>query len=96
MNKLDNELECRARELFAYVDTELAIEECLPFAGSFLVEKMRAAVFAKAARTLEGHRASLQKPVRPYALYSGGASFNVKAQAIEKVKYPAGLGSAVA
>jgi len=38
----------------------------------------------------------LQKPVHPYGLYSGGASFNVKAQAIEKVKYPAGLGSAVA
>ena len=32
MNKLDNELECRARELLAYLDTELAIEESLPFA----------------------------------------------------------------
>ena len=96
MNIIDNELECRARELLAYLDTDLAVEESLPFAVSFLVEKMRAAVFAKAARTLEGHRASLQKPVHPYGLYSGGASLQVKAQAIEKVKYPAGLGSAVA
>ena len=52
MNNVDNELECRVRELLAYLDTELAIEESLPFAVSFLVEKMRAAVFARAARTL--------------------------------------------
>ena len=53
MDLLDNELERRARELLAYLDMELAIEESLPFAVGFLVEKMRAAVFAKAARTLE-------------------------------------------
>ena len=41
----DNELECRARELLAYLDTDLAVEESLPFAVGFLVEKMRAAVF---------------------------------------------------
>jgi hypothetical protein len=52
MNDLDNELECRARELLAYLDTDLAVEESLPFAVGFLVEKMRAAVFAQAARTL--------------------------------------------
>ena len=49
---VDNELECRARELLAYLDTDLAVEEASPFAVGFLVEKMRAAVFAKAARTL--------------------------------------------
>jgi hypothetical protein len=52
MNKLDNELECRARELLAYLDTELAVEESLPFAGGYLVEQMRAAIFAKTVRTL--------------------------------------------
>jgi hypothetical protein len=51
MNKLDNELECRARELLAYLDTDLAVEESLPFIVDVLVKKMRAAVFAKAART---------------------------------------------
>jgi hypothetical protein len=52
MNHIVNELEFRARELLAYLDTDLAVEESLPFAVGFLVEKMRAAVFAKAARTL--------------------------------------------
>jgi hypothetical protein len=52
MNRSDNELEFRARELLAYLDTELAVEESLPFAVSYLVEQMRAAVFAKSARTL--------------------------------------------
>jgi len=32
MDRIDNELECRARELLAYLDTELAVEEALPFA----------------------------------------------------------------
>jgi hypothetical protein len=41
-----------ARELLTYLDTELAVEESLAFAVGFLVETMRAAVFAKAARTL--------------------------------------------
>ena len=40
---VDNELECRARKLLAYLDTEFAIEETLPFAVGFMVEKMRAA-----------------------------------------------------
>jgi hypothetical protein len=52
MNNVDNELECRVRELLAYLDTESAVEEASPFTVGFLVEKMRAAVFAKAARTL--------------------------------------------
>jgi len=38
----------------------------------------------------------LQKPVHPYGLYSGDASFSVKAKAIEKARYPAGLGSVAA
>jgi hypothetical protein len=49
---VDNELECRARKLLAYLDTEFAIEETLPFAVGFMVEKMRAAFFANAARTV--------------------------------------------
>jgi len=65
MNSIDNELECRARELLAYLDTELAIEESLPFAIGFLVEKMRAAVFAKAARTLApAHRCRIYRHCR--------------------------------
>jgi len=39
MDLLDNELERRARELLAYLDMELAIEESLPFAVGFLVKK---------------------------------------------------------
>ena len=49
---IDNKLECCARELLAYLDTELAVEESLPFAVGYLVEQMRAAVFAKTVRTL--------------------------------------------
>ena len=65
MNNVDNELECRAAELLAYLDTEPAIEECLPFAVGFLVEKMRAAVFAKAARTLApAHRCRIYRRCR--------------------------------
>ena len=45
---MDNELEFRARELFAYLDTDLAMEDALPFAVGFLVEKMRAGILAKA------------------------------------------------
>ena len=41
MNNLDKELECRARELLAYIDTELAVEKSLPFAVGYLVEQMR-------------------------------------------------------
>jgi len=52
MDQLNNELECRAREVLAYLDTEAAIEDSLPFAVSFMVARMRAAVFAKTARTL--------------------------------------------
>ena len=52
MDQSDNELECRARELLEYLDTDLAVEEALPFAVGFLVEKIRATVFAKAAPTL--------------------------------------------
>ena len=52
MHNVDNELECRARELLAYLDTEPPVEEALPFAIAFQIEKTRAAVFANAARTL--------------------------------------------
>jgi len=66
MDQIDNELECRARELLAYLDTELAIEESLPFAVGFLVEQMRAAVFAKAARSLAPvHRCRIYRNCRP-------------------------------
>jgi len=65
MDQLDNELECRARELLAYLDTELAVEEALPFAVGFLVEKMRAGVFAKATRTLApAHRCWIYRNCR--------------------------------
>ena len=54
-----------ARELLAYLDTDLAVEGSLPFAVSFLVEKMRAAVFAKAARTLApAHRCRIYRNCR--------------------------------
>jgi hypothetical protein len=53
MERIDNELECSARELLAYLDTESEIEKTLPFIVNVLVKRMRAAVFAKAARTLE-------------------------------------------
>jgi len=64
---IDNKLECCARELLAYLDTELAVEESLPFALGFLVEQMRAAVFAKATRTLErAHRCRIYRQCRPW------------------------------
>jgi len=62
LNEIDNELECRARELLAYLHADVEIEESLPFAVGFLIEKMRAAVFAKAARTLApAHRCRLYR-----------------------------------
>jgi len=65
LNEIDNELECRARELIAYHDTELTIEESVPFAVGFLVEKMRAAVFSKTARTLApAHRCRIYRNCR--------------------------------
>jgi hypothetical protein len=65
MNQIDNELEYRARELLAYLDTDIAVEESLPFAVGFLVEKIRAAVFSKAARTLApAHRCRLYRHCR--------------------------------
>ena len=60
MERIDNELECSARELLAYLDTESEIEKSLPFIVNVLVKKMRAAVFAKAARTLApAHRCGI-------------------------------------
>jgi hypothetical protein len=53
MDQIDNELECRSRELPAYLDTESTIEESLPFAIAFQIKEMRAAILAKAARTFE-------------------------------------------
>ena len=49
---VDSELEFRARELLAYLDTDLAVEESLPFTVGFLVEKKRSAVFARSACTI--------------------------------------------
>ena len=62
---VDSELEFRARELLAYLDTDLAVEESLPFTVGFLVEKMRAATFAKAARTrAPAHRCRMYRHCR--------------------------------
>jgi hypothetical protein len=50
MNQIDNEPECRVRELLAYLDDALEIEEALRFPVAIIIEKMRAARFAEAAR----------------------------------------------
>ena len=42
MHHIDNELECRVRELLAYLDTALAVAVALLFAVGYLVEQMRA------------------------------------------------------
>jgi hypothetical protein len=64
VDQIDNELECRARELLAYLDTDLAVEESLPFAVGSLVEKMRAALFAKARERLApAHRCRIYRTV---------------------------------
>ena len=66
MDQFETELESRARELLAYLDEEPEIEQGLPFAVGFLVEKMRAAVFAKTARALPpAHRCRLYRHCRP-------------------------------
>jgi hypothetical protein len=58
----DNELECRARELLAYPDNEAEIERALPFPVGLIVKEMRAAVFAKAVRTLApAHRCRIYR-----------------------------------
>ena len=65
MHNVDNELECRARELLAYLDTEPPVEEALPFAIAFQIEKTRAAVFAKATRSLTpAHRCRIYRNCR--------------------------------
>ena len=65
MERIDNELECSARELLAYLDTESELEKSLPFIVNIFVKKMRAAVFAKAARTLEpGQRCRIYRHCR--------------------------------
>jgi len=62
MEQIDNELECRARELLAYLDDEPEIEEALPFAVRFAVEQMRAARFARAWRAIApAHRCRLYR-----------------------------------
>ena len=52
MRQIDNELEYCARELIAYLDNEAAVEKALPSPVGFMVKQMRAAIFAKAMRTL--------------------------------------------
>ena len=52
MDSFDNEFERCARELLAYLDSEAEIERGLPFPVGFMVKQMRAAIFAKAMRTL--------------------------------------------
>ena len=51
-NDPNSELECRARELITYLESEVEIEESLPFVVRFQIEKMRAAIFAQAMRAL--------------------------------------------
>jgi len=52
LHRIDNELECCARELIAYLDSVAGVEQALPSPVGFMVKQMRAAIFAKALRTL--------------------------------------------
>jgi hypothetical protein len=62
MDQIDNERECRARELLAYLDDEFEMEEALPFQVAFLIEQMRAARFAEAVRCLgPAHRCRIYR-----------------------------------
>ena len=52
LDQIDNELESCARELIAYLDNYAEVEKALPASVGFMVKQMRAAIFAKAMRTL--------------------------------------------
>jgi len=66
LRQIDNELECWARELIAYLDNEVALERALPSPVRFMVKQMRAAIFAKAMRTLTpAQRCRIYRHCRP-------------------------------
>jgi len=52
LHQIDSELESCARELITYLDNDAEVEKALPAAVGFMVKQMRAAIFAKAMRTL--------------------------------------------
>src|SRR6187397_2216593 len=52
LHQIDNELERCARELIAYLDNDAEVERALPSSVGLMVKQMRAAIFAKAMRTL--------------------------------------------
>ena len=65
MDRIDNKLECHARELIAYLATDPNIEAGLLFAVGFKVQNMRAAVFAEIGRALmPAHRCRLYRGSR--------------------------------
>jgi len=66
LHQIDNELECCARELIAYLDSEAELERALPVPVRFMVKQMRAAIFAKAMRTLApAQRCRIYRHCRP-------------------------------
>ena len=67
LHQIDNELERCARELIAYLDNDAEVERALPSSVGFMVKQMRAAIFAKATRTLErAHRCRIYRQCRPW------------------------------
>ena len=66
LHQIDNELERSARELIAYLDSEAEVERALPSSVGFMVKQMRAAIFAKAMRTLApAQRCRIYRHCRP-------------------------------
>jgi hypothetical protein len=66
LHQIDNELERCARELIAYLDNEAEVERALPSSVGFMVKQMRAAIFAKAMRTLApAQRCRIYRHCRP-------------------------------
>jgi hypothetical protein len=65
-HQIDNELESCARELIAYLDNDAEVEKALPASVGFMVKQMRAAIFAKAMRTLApAQRCRIYRHCRP-------------------------------
>jgi hypothetical protein len=66
LHPIDNELERCARELIAYLDNDAEVERALPSYIGFMVKQMRAAIFAKAMRTLApAQRCRIYRHCRP-------------------------------
>ena len=66
LRQTDNELECCARELITWLDNEAEVERALPSPVGFMVKQMRAAIFAKAMRTLApAQRCRIYRHCRP-------------------------------